>query len=317
MLATGIGLLLTIQVEVFVMAESRTASSTTEMFSAVRALDTGIHNHIEWLKTLHQTLICNAAHGNQADFYEDAHHHCHFGRWYYNDALPVIRNNALYERIGSLHKEMHIHARQLLLKKQQNLDIESSLYDRFTNEALNFKLEVRNLQFDLMNQVCAVDELTGAWNRHAMLYKLVQEQERAVRKSRELHICMLDIDNFKSINDSYGHPAGDQVLKQIAKFFAGSLRKYDSFFRYGGEEFLCCMPELSTDEASNAIERLRENLSRLQIALPSGESITLTSSFGLARVALDEGIEESIQNADHALLQAKAEGRNRLCVWGD
>jgi len=299
------------------MLDGQNASSTTEMFTAVRALDTGIQNHAAWLKTLHQTMICNEVYANKADYQEDAHCHCNFGRWYYTEALPVIRNNALYERIGSLHQEMHDHARKLLLKNQANKNIDADLYNKFINEALTFKLEVRNLQFDLMNQVCAVDELTGAWNRHAMLYKLEQEQERAVRKLQNLHICMLDIDNFKPINDQYGHPAGDQVLKTIAKFFIGSLRKYDSFFRYGGEEFLCCIPELSMDEAHSAIERLREDLAKLHITLPSGQIISLTSSFGLAQVTLEEGIEEAIRNADHALLQAKAEGRNRVCVWGD
>ncbi len=297
------------------MADGSNTSSTTEMFSAVRALDTGIKNHAAWLKALHETLVCNEQHANESDYRDDAHRHCKFGYWFYNEVQPVIRSNGLYERIESLHHEMHDHARELLLKKQDKQNIETALYNKFINEALTFKLEVRNLQFDLMNQVCAVDQLTGAWNRHAMLYKLVQEQERAVRKSSELHICMLDIDNFKPINDQYGHPAGDQVLKDIARFFYISLRKYDSFFRYGGEEFICCMPEISSNEAFTAVERLRENLEKLQISLPSGETISVTASFGLAQVDLEAAIEEAIQNADHALLQAKAEGRNKVCVW--
>jgi diguanylate cyclase (GGDEF)-like protein len=286
------------------------------MFAIVRLLDKALDNHDDWLKTLHQSLICSEPHANKEDMQDDAHHHCKFGQWFYNEAPDEISSTGLYEKIGELHLEMHNHARELLRKKQANEVIETTLYEKFINEALVFKLEVRNLQFDLLNQVCAVDELTGAWNRHTMYYKLVQEQERAIRKGHDLHICMLDIDHFKPINDNHGHLAGDVVLKEFTIFCTDSLRKYDSFFRYGGEEFLCCMPDLSMEEAKSAVDRLREDLSDLKIRLPSGEEIGVTASFGLVQVGLDKGIEESIQNADHALLNAKADGRNRVCVWG-
>jgi diguanylate cyclase (GGDEF)-like protein len=125
----------------------------------------------------------------------------------------------------------------------------------------------------------------------------------------------MDLDNFKSVNDVYGHAAGDKVLAAFARHITQSLRPYDKVFRYGGEEFLIVLPETSLEKGANIIERLRQELARLPLDIDSGVPLRVIASFGI--VQLDHGIpvEEAVARTDRALYQAKATGRDRSLVW--
>ena len=105
------------------------------------------------------------------------------------------------------------------------------------------------------------------------------------------------------------------MLNQSTKFITGALRKYDSIYRYGGEEFLICLPGTPLKEATVVIERIRAGLERLPIRLPSGDSYFTTASFGLAEMQPRLPVEESIASADMALIHAKERGRNRVEIW--
>ena len=136
-----------------------------------------------------------------------------------------------------------------------------------------FRIAMQNLQFSLFSQVCAVDHLTGIWNRYAMTYKLAQEQERVRRTGKPCAIAIIDFDFFKAINDDHGHLAGDHVLKVAMEFFSSRMRKYDQVFRFGGEEFLFAFPETILEQAQELLERLREDIKALVIELPSGSAL--------------------------------------------
>ncbi len=150
-----------------------------------------------------------------------------------------------------------------------------------------------------------------------MLARLREEQERAQRIQRPCCICLMDFDRFKRINDELGHPAGDAVLRQGMHFAAGVLRKYDAIYRYGGEEFLICLPGTPLKDAAQVVERIRHGLEHLPIRLPGGRVIQVTASFGLAEMHPKRPVEESIANADLALIRAKENGRNRIEIWGE
>ena len=128
---------------------------------------------------------------------------------------------------------------------------------------------------------------------------------------------MMDIDHFKRINDKHGHVIGDMVLKTVVEFCRVNLRKYDSIYRYGGEEFLFLLPEAELDEAQIVIKRLCTNLENHPISLADGDRLPVTASFGLACMQKSTSVEDTIQSADHALLCAKSRGRNRVCSWED
>lgn len=280
----------------------------------LRELDSGIMNHTSWLKVLHRALISGTG-ANEADLLADAHHRCHFGRWYYGGPHPELEGEPRFSRIGSLHEQTHALARMLLEKKGRGIAVSAEEYDQFMDQAIRFKLEVRSLQSEIINKVCEVDHLTGARNRNSMNYRLLEEHDRMVRTGHPCCICMMDIDYFKRVNDELGHLAGDDVLHATVEFFAGKLRKYDSIFRYGGEEFLFCLPNSMPNDVVIIMDRLRQELSDLTIVTTGGREVRITASFGVAVMERDEPIADSVEKADHALLCAKAGGRNQVCLW--
>ena len=154
------------------------------------------------------------------------------------------------------------------------------------------------------------DVLTGCLNRRAGMRRLEIEVERAQRYERPFTFISLDIDKFKQINDSRGHPAGDQVLKAFAEVLLTSTRKVDSVVRAGGEEFWVLLPETPLVVGLLYAERLRRRLDRQVIA--GGSSIRVTASLGLAEIGKGEPVNQLVSRADKALYAAKAGGRNRV-----
>lgn len=290
--------------------------ASDSLLIGLRELDAGVMHHTSWLKGLHRAIVCGTEPSAQ-DLAQDAHCLCHFGQWYENnDSCPEMRANIRYAKIGVLHKAMHDQARTLLLQSSEGRRITSQEYDVFMDQAIHFRLEIGALQSEIINRICATDHLTGVWNRNGMILQLQQEHERMARNGDPCCICMMDLDFFKQVNDTHGHCVGDMVLHTASQFIKAQLRKYDSIFRFGGEEFLICLPGIAEEDAVLTLDRLREALAQLPIAIEGKEALHITASFGLASMAVDESAEDTIQKADHALLCAKAGGRNRVCRWG-
>ncbi len=161
------------------------------------------------------------------------------------------------------------------------------------------------------------DPLTGCYNRGCLNMRLPQEIQRAARYNRPLSIFMCDIDHFKKVNDTYGHQAGDLVLKEFSKRINDSIRdKVDLLARYGGEEFLVTLPETNLDGALHLAERLRRVISEKKYNIGT-KKINITASFGVAGFDSDNAGDEIsfdilVKHADKYLYQAKSEGRNRV-----
>lgn len=288
---------------------------TQDLFCIIRALDRGITHHESWFSLIHQSLICDSPHSNPDDLRDDAHCCCKFGQWLYGVDTDTLKSLDSFIYVVETHEKMHDLAKKLLIKSDNNEKIAESEYRNFTSQTKDFKLNVRNLQYKLMSQICIVDHLTGAWNRHVMYARLHQEKEKLLRAGYTCSICMLDIDYFKRINDTHGHIAGDQVLKAVTEFCISNLREYDSIYRYSGEEFLICLPDAEQIEVKTIIDRLCVRLRDHAIVLADGVELSVTASFGVACLDQYISIEDSIQAADHALLCAKAKGRDRVCFW--
>ncbi|WP_263145553.1 GGDEF domain-containing protein [Pseudomonas sp. RIT-PI-AD] len=159
------------------------------------------------------------------------------------------------------------------------------------------------------------DPLTDTGNRIAMDQALQREVDIARRNLLPLSVLMLDIDHFKSINDRFGHGAGDEVLKTIASALKASLRNVDMVFRYGGEEFLVLLSNTTPEAAALVGERLRLAVEELQ-HLVQGHAIELSISLGCATLLPAETLESLLRRADNALYTAKRGGRNRLAMAG-
>jgi diguanylate cyclase (GGDEF)-like protein len=148
-----------------------------------------------------------------------------------------------------------------------------------------------------------------------MLTKLREQHELAVRKVHVCTIVMIDLDHFKNVNDKYGHVVGDKVLVGVARYIMAHLRPYDKVFRYGGEEFLMCLPDTNLQTGHEIIDRLREELGSLPHEADGKATFHVTVSFGLTLLDPDLPVEKSIDRADKALYVAKAMGRNRAITW--
>jgi len=291
----------------------RQADLPGETLQTLKRLGTSLTYHANWLKTLHRTLIC----GGDApadDLSKDAHHYCAFGRWYYNEPDQQLRSLSQYELVGELHRRVHDEARHLLNVNQAAREISTGDYESFMVVAHEFRTAVQTLQFEMFCQVCAVDHLTGVWNRYALSHKLSQEFQRVQRSDLPCSIAILDFDHFKRINDTHGHLAGDEVLKSVVEYFLSQLRQYDNIFRYGGEEFLLMFPDTGLQDAESLLQRIRAGLKSEPVALKNGEKVTVTVSIGLATMDGSSSEREVLEAADCALISAKLNGRDCIQV---
>jgi diguanylate cyclase (GGDEF)-like protein len=162
------------------------------------------------------------------------------------------------------------------------------------------------------------DRLTGIANRETLLTTLLAEADRTARHGHPLSVAFIDIDRFKPVNDTYGHHAGDAVLRQVARLIGGSVRASDTFGRYGGEEFMLILPETRTEDAFTLAEKLRELVAAHPMHIRDDHRLGLTISIGIAGARGGElGIDDLIDRADAAMYAAKSLGRNRTYVFRD
>jgi two-component system cell cycle response regulator len=170
---------------------------------------------------------------------------------------------------------------------------------------------------DLLAARSNVDGLTGVWNRSYFNQRIGDEISASVRYGRTVSLVMLDIDNFKSLNDGYGHPFGDRVLEALGELLHTLLRTTDAPCRYGGEEFALILSETNEAGALVSAERLRQRLTECPFR-PGDRHVRVTASLGIACSSLFDPKELTVSRliavADDALYRAKAEGRNRVCV---
>ena len=165
-----------------------------------------------------------------------------------------------------------------------------------------------------LERIARTDSLTGLANRRDFEERGGLEVERARRNGTALSAMVLDVDHFKRINDTYGHPIGDLVLQSLSRCAGDALRKNDLLARCGGEEFHVLLPDAKLVDALDAAERLRLALSQCHVPIDQHSSVAFTVSIGVAQMDAATGdLETTIQLADKALYLAKTSGRNRVC----
>jgi diguanylate cyclase (GGDEF)-like protein len=182
----------------------------------------------------------------------------------------------------------------------------NSLRESLYNKSLQLKEAYRRIE-----ELAELDELTGSFNRRCIMRMLDDEVARAQRNNTPCSIALIDLDWFKRINDSHGHPIGDEVLRTFAITVFANIRGTDRFGRYGGEEFLLVMPETSSDAAASILDRLRSIVAELDwSAFSTGMAVTISA--GVAELKLTETSDGLLTRADEALYAAKEAGRNRV-----
>jgi len=171
-------------------------------------------------------------------------------------------------------------------------------------------------EMEALKQQVIRDSMTQLYNHHHFRQLLQNELARAERYKRPLSLLFCDIDHFKAINDTFGHLAGDRVIKALATKLRMETRESDHAARYGGEEFAVILPETTIEDAKVIAERLRSEIESMDITY-GGNSIFISLSFGIADLTDNKpaDIDELISRADKALYQAKEQGRNRCIVF--
>ncbi|WP_166252224.1 GGDEF domain-containing protein [Marinobacter salicampi] len=162
-----------------------------------------------------------------------------------------------------------------------------------------------------IQELVNVDDLTGVYNRRRLFEVISEESSRYSRTPGSFSLCLLDIDHFKEVNDSYGHQAGDTILKTVAQCVANDLRAIDCFGRYGGEEFLIVLPQTPLNGASVKAERVRKAIEELRFPQIT-DALRISVSIGVAEYVCGENTDETLARADQALYRAKDSGRNQV-----
>jgi diguanylate cyclase (GGDEF)-like protein len=176
------------------------------------------------------------------------------------------------------------------------------LYDR------SFELKEANRRIE---ELAELDELTGSLNRRCIMRMLDEEVSRSQRTGTPCSIALIDLDWFKRINDTYGHPTGDEVLRTFAITVFANIRNFDRFGRFGGEEFLLVLPDTSRQAALRILDRLRAIIADLDWSAFS-PGMRVTVSAGVATLKHDDTPDTILARADGTLYEAKAQGRNRI-----
>ncbi|HOY69924.1 MAG TPA: GGDEF domain-containing protein [Methylotenera sp.] len=197
-----------------------------------------------------------------------------------------------------------VHSRELLIAQR--------------DEVMTSQERIKKLQNELtqLSEVVRVDQLTGVLNRRGLDDAIVREISRVNRTGGNLTIAMLDVDNFKQLNDTHGHQAGDSALQHLAQVIQETLRPTDVISRFGGEEFVILLPDTDVTDAHIAITRLQRTLTK-RFFIANAERLLITFSAGIALYKKDEDQMTAINRADQAMYMAKKTGKNKVMTEAD
>lgn len=229
-------------------------------------------------------------------------------------AAPIAHLSEITGRVGE----------SVLTEKLQSVGIIEidRLYTNFNN--MSEQLEIRTLELvesesrekvrrretEILERLAITDRLTGLFNRRKLDDVMVYERERSLRSRQPFGVVIIDLDYFKSVNDQHGHPAGDQVLVELACLLKTSIRRIDTVGRWGGEEFILICPTTDINGTLQVAETLRQTIEQHEFPVV----LRVTASFGVAAYLHGESVEELLERADKGLYDAKRAGRNRVGV---
>ena len=248
-------------------------------------------------------------------------------------ALELGGDDFIRKPISDLELQVRLRAASIRYRNELNLVKEREFYrqavkqeedlsSKILDQNLMLKkayenMEIMNRELERLNQelsrIARFDVLSGLMNRLSLFNMIEVEMERAIRSGISLCGVMLDIDHFKRINDNFGHPCGDEVIRAIGRGLKKGLRKYDHAGRYGGEEFFILLPNSRLDQARRIAERFRATLAKNTVQC-GDETIQITASLGVAQFHPGESKESWISRTDRAMYLAKQGGRNRVVV---
>jgi diguanylate cyclase (GGDEF)-like protein len=229
---------------------------------------------------------------------------------FFSTATKLAAGNAslvAVEPVSAVEARVNAYRRRLLFAAAITLALAAGLATRLARPVARVLADLARL-----TRQAQTDALTNLANRRALDERLDDEVDHARRLGTNVAFVIADIDDFKSINDSYGHQTGDQVLRRVARTFAEAVRELDLPGRYGGEEIALVLPGTNLSGARALAEKIRKSLEELLVTTPDGTPFQVTASFGAACFPARSSAEELVAAADAALYEAKRTGKNRV-----
>jgi diguanylate cyclase (GGDEF)-like protein len=271
----------------------------------VLSVEKGINIHLNIKNKLYRSLFSGK---NQVEI--KSAEECEFAEWLKDSLIDLVNDKNIIKEIESLHEKFHLIA-QKILKGKDNFTKVLLLRD-LEDASLKLIYLLNKIYTENLSHIAIYDKLTQVYNRillDSILYKLAKYSKR---HKLPISIIMLDIDNFKGINDTYGHLEGDRVLKVVASIIKSSIRESDYIFRYGGEEFLILLPNTDINGAVVVGEKIRRNIENFDFCLDR----KITISCGIKQIENFDNPYLDIEQADKYLYVAKKTGKNR-CIYGN
>jgi len=269
--------------------------------------------HLVWLTELAEHIKTGITHG----FPELNPTMCEFGMWLDSRAKEVITNAIQYDYIYSTHQNLHLFGHKIynIMGKGEYAQLISYL-EKSELISLNIGMELSLLDNTIISDKADRDSLTQVLNRNSLGCIFKNQYELSLSTNKSFVLAMCDLDFFKRINDTYGHLAGDLVLKNFVQSIRNSCRNSDIIFRYGGEEFLLILPSLTQKDGYNIAETIRKNFEKECIFFDN-ENIQCTVSIGMVAITPQEQYSKNLLShyiaiADERLYKAKRSGRNRV-----
>lgn len=284
-------------------------SSETDTF--ISELDVSVEAHMSWTRRILRFAVLRTSPGEDV-ISPIAHTLCRFGCWFTSQRAHFEALDAeATHRIEASHQAMHDAIRAICVdvlagRPGQNSDLDT--FEQSQSELLGLLASFKTLH---LSRVMQVDPLTGLALRYGIESDFDHCQKDALRNHGLLYVVMIDVDHFKRINDNYGHPVGDMVLRHLAGTLKRNLRGNEPLYRYGGEEFLWFMRCRSVEEAKQSAHRLLNAIRTTPIPIADAPPITLTVTLGLAQTGDQKALSNAIRRADAALYEGKNSGRDR------
>tara|TARA_E500000318_G_C3543132_1_gene205485 strand:+ start:451 stop:1308 length:858 start_codon:yes stop_codon:yes gene_type:complete len=280
----------------------------------VRELEAAVEETRQWLALFHRALVCRLRPDPEV-VTEDAHRMSQFGRWYSTNRDDDIFSQPAFAMLVDMHQGLYAHAAILAVRGWKDDGLPTEEYDALLHKIDSFNEQAGRMARAFRAALSDLDPLTGTNTRSTMERELTREQQRMRRSGRPCSIAIADIDKFKSVNDTYGHQAGDRVLARVTRIIEDTLRPYDSIYRFGGEEFLICLPDSGPEDARRVLDRVRNMISETPIPIDTGDPLSVTVSFGVTQLVPRRSLKDIMERADRALYEAKNGGRNQVVVW--
>jgi diguanylate cyclase (GGDEF)-like protein len=285
-----------------------------EVDRLVTELDAAVEAHMTWTHHILRFVVLRTSPGDDV-LDPFAHTLCEFGSWYAANLAHFETIDAVAaHRVERVHQTMHDAIRAIcsdILAGRPGKHDDLVAFEQSQSELQGL---LARFKTSILSNAVRHDPLTGLPLRYGIEGDFALQQKDARRNRNLFYVALIDVDHFKRINDSYGHPVGDRVLRQLAETLNRNLRSNEPLYRFGGEEFLWLMQCKSAAEAEQSAQRLLTTLRTTPVPVAKNQSVTLTVTLGMAQVGDQEELASALERADVALYKGKEAGRDRYVI---